>query len=110
MASIMDGILNAEFSRRDFLKGTVAATAAVAGIGLLPRESALAESTAPVEHAPIVDPEEGGKWVAAACWQADFFQCCRTGNSVRCKTIASLECLYSVGSFLTIYAARSAIP
>ena len=68
MANIMSSILDAKFSRRDFLKGTMAATAAVAGLGLLPKENALAESTAPVEHPSIVDQEEGGKWVSAACW------------------------------------------
>ena len=69
MAHILDGILTAEFSRRDFLKGTVAATAAVAGLGLLPRENAMAEGTmAAAEHPAIVDMEEGGKWIGAACW------------------------------------------
>ena len=68
MANIMSSILDAKFSRRDFLKGTMAATAAIAGLGLLPKENALAESTAPVEHPPIADQEEGGKWVSAACW------------------------------------------
>ena len=91
MANIMDGILHAEFSRRDFLKGTVAATAAVAGLGLLPKENALAESAAPVEHAPIVDPEEGGKWVAAACWHNCGGRCMnkvmvKDGMVVRQKT------------------------
>lgn len=68
MANTMRGILDARISQRDFLKSTLAATAAVAGLGVLPKENALAESTAPVEHAPITDLEEGGKWIPAACW------------------------------------------
>ena len=70
MATMMEEVLNKKFSRRDFLKGTVAATAAVAGLGLAGKENNLAsaENVAPVEHAEIVNPEEGGKWVTAACW------------------------------------------
>ena len=53
MANIMSSILDAKFSRRDFLKGTVAATAAVAGLGMLGKENAFAENTtAVVGHAP----------------------------------------------------------
>ena len=72
MAGKMEELLNSRFSRRDFLKGTVAATAAVAGLKLAEgdRSSALAEAetVAPKEHAPIADHDEGGKWIAAACW------------------------------------------
>ena len=68
MANIMDGILHAEFSRRDFLKGTVAATAALAGLGLLPKENALAESVAPADHPEITDIQSEGKWVTSSCW------------------------------------------
>ncbi len=67
---MIDEVLNAKISRRDFLKGTAAATAAVAGLGMVSRENAMAsaESVASSEHAEIVNPEEGGKWVTAACW------------------------------------------
>ena len=93
MANIMSSILDAKFSRRDFLKGTVAATAAVAGLGMLGKENALAEDKAAVavEHSPIVDPEEGGKWVAAACWHNCGGRCMnkvmvKDGMVVRQKT------------------------
>ena len=88
---MIDEILNAKFSRRDFLKGTVAATAAVAGLGAVYRENALAEETvAPKEHAPIVDGDEGGKWIAAACWHNCGGRCMnkvliRDGEIVRSK-------------------------
>ena len=69
MASIMNGILNAEFSRRAFLKGTVAATAAVAGLGVLSRENAMAEATmAMSEHPEVMDVQSQGKWVTSSCW------------------------------------------
>ncbi len=66
----LEEILDHKFSRRDFLKGSMAATAAVAGLGAVSRESRLAaaETVASKEHAPIVDHDEGGKWIAAACW------------------------------------------
>ena len=66
----LEEILDRKFSRRDFLKGSMAATAAVAGLGAVSRESRLAtaETVASKEHAPIVDHDEGGKWIAAACW------------------------------------------
>ena len=54
MATMMEEVLNKKFSRRDFLKGTVAATAAVAGLGLAGKENNLAsaENVAPVEKTP----------------------------------------------------------
>ena len=70
MASILEKIENATFSRRQFLKGTVAATAAVAGLSMsaYADENNVEETVAPMEHSAIMDPEEGGKWVSAACW------------------------------------------
>ena len=70
MAKVLEEVLNKEFSRRDFLKGSVAATAAVAGLGFVGKESTLAsaESVAPSEGAAVADAAEGGKWVAAPCW------------------------------------------
>ena len=97
--AIFDNLLNREFSRRDFLKGTVAATAAVAGLGLgaYSSEVAMAEATtAPAEHAAIVNPEEGGTWVAAACWHNCAGRCCnkvmvKDGVVIRQKTDDSHE-------------------
>jgi anaerobic dimethyl sulfoxide reductase subunit A len=94
MSHLIDKLLDARFSRRQFLKGSAVATAAVAGLSLTAcsKESSLSdtsqaagttagttaapttagesvpETTAPVEHSPIVNPEEGGTWVSAACW------------------------------------------
>ena len=100
--SIFDKVLNREFSRRDFLKGTVAATAAVAaaGLGAYSSEVAMADnmeaSTAPAEHAPIVNPEEGGTWISAACWHNCAGRCCnkvmvKDGVVIRQKTDDSHE-------------------
>ena len=84
MTKWFEKLANSQVSRRDFLKGSAAATATVAGLSLAgcgnnvvdttteaPKETTKApvETTAPgVEYSPIVDPEEGGKWVSAACW------------------------------------------
>ena len=69
MASMMEEVLNAKISRRDFLKGT-AATAAVVDLGMVGHENSLAsaEGVAPAEHPVIADQEQGGTWVPAACW------------------------------------------
>ena len=63
MAKVLEEVLNKTFSRRDFLKGSVAATAAVAGLGFAGKESTLAsaESVAPSEGAAVADAAEGGK-------------------------------------------------
>ena len=70
MASMMEEVLNAKISRRDFLKGTAAATAAVVDLGMVGHENSLAsaEGVAPAEHPVIADQEQGGTWVPAACW------------------------------------------
>ena len=70
MAKVLEEVLDKKFSRRDFLKGSVAATAAVAGLGFVGKESTLAsaENVAPAESAAVADAAEGGKWVAAPCW------------------------------------------
>ncbi|MBO5543221.1 MAG: molybdopterin-dependent oxidoreductase [Oscillospiraceae bacterium] len=90
----LEDILDRRFSRRDFLKGSMAATAAVAGLGAVSREGRLAaaeETVAPKEHAPIVDQDEGGKWIAAACWHNCGGRCMnrvliKDGTVVRQKT------------------------
>ena len=81
MSKLFDRVLDAKVSRRDFLKGSAAATAAVVGLSLAgcnnntikesENETTKApETTAPivVEHDEIVDLEAKGKWVPAACW------------------------------------------
>ncbi|MER2150758.1 MAG: molybdopterin-dependent oxidoreductase [Candidatus Limivicinus sp.] len=67
---MIDEVLNAQISRRDFLKGTAAATAALAGLGMVSRENAMAagESVAPAGEPAVADATEGAKWVAAPCW------------------------------------------
>ena len=69
---MIEDVLNAKFSRRDFLKGTVAATAAAAGLGIVGgsenRLKAAAESIAPAAAPTVSDAAEGGKWMAAPCW------------------------------------------
>ena len=90
----LEEILDRKFSRRDFLKGSMAATAALAGLGAVSRESRLAAAeanVAPKEHAPIVDGDEGGKWIAAACWHNCGGRCMnkvliKDGTVVRQKT------------------------
>ena len=76
MEKILENLLNASFSRRDFIKGTAAATAAVTGLslGAGAKESAMAyanapaaETVAPAEHLAIVDCENEGKWITASC-------------------------------------------
>jgi anaerobic dimethyl sulfoxide reductase subunit A len=69
-------------SRRDFLKGSMAATAAIAGLSLAGCDSASVQESdpsgetsmpessmeTPAEHPEITDACEGGEWVPAACW------------------------------------------
>ncbi|MBQ1930888.1 MAG: molybdopterin-dependent oxidoreductase [Lachnospiraceae bacterium] len=108
MAQFMEKMLNAQFSRRQFLKGSAAATAAVAGLSLAgcgdstlnestaestkaPESTKTPETTAPVEHSPIINPEEGGTWVSAACWHNCAGRCVnkvmvKDGMVVRQKT------------------------
>lgn len=75
-------IADKKLSRRDFLKGSAAATGAVAGwalVGCQP-ESTLMTTEEPaakgeepttevnLEHSEVEGLPEGGKWVSAACW------------------------------------------
>ncbi len=83
MTKWFNKLAHSQVSRRDFLKGSAAATAAIAGLSLAgcqqvdettanqttqAPDTTSAETPAPMEYSPIVDPEEGGKWVSAACW------------------------------------------
>jgi len=109
--SILDRIQNSEISRRAFLKGTVAATTAVAGLGMVgfSKDNVLTETdaaaaagkitpetVASADHAAIVNPEEGGEWVAASCWHNCAGRCCnkvmvKDGVVIRQKTDDSHE-------------------
>ncbi len=82
MSKLFERVLGAKISRRDFLKGSAAATAAVAGLSLIgcgnsnldtttqaPDESKADPTTEmAITHDPIVDIEANGEWVPAACW------------------------------------------
>lgn len=66
----MDASTNG-LSRRQFLKtsATVAASAAaLSAIGCIPQSAGASEQGDVVKHEAPVNPEEGGTWVAAACW------------------------------------------
>ena len=69
---MIEDVLNAKFSRRDFLKGAAAATAAAAGLAIVGgsenRLKASAEGVAPAGAPEVNDAAEGGKWLAAPCW------------------------------------------
>lgn len=84
MYKFIDKLAAGQISRRDFLKGSAVATAAVAGLSLAgctqnnvastteaPTETgttAAPSSEAPVEHFIPEDPEPKGEWITAACW------------------------------------------
>ncbi len=71
MARILEKIVNNKFSRRDFLKGSVVATASISALSLAGCSSNKVEEQetgADVEHTPIIDIEKDGKWVSAPCW------------------------------------------
>ena len=112
MSRWIEKMADGRISRRDFLKGSAVATAAVAALSLTGCQGNNVSSTtegsadvassdaatteAPVEHSPIVDPEEGGTWVAAACWHNCAGRCVnkvmvKDGAVVRQKTDDSHE-------------------
>ncbi|MCI8514299.1 MAG: molybdopterin-dependent oxidoreductase [Lachnospiraceae bacterium] len=96
MSRLIHRITDRKMSRRDFLKGSLVATATVTGLSLAGcsstdlKESSTASTTAAAttegaastaaattaeatteaaaEHAPVVDLEQGGEWKNAACW------------------------------------------
>ena len=114
MSYLTDKLLDAKFSRRQFLKGSAAATAAVVSLGMAgcSQESSLSETTADLQettppettsaqaasedHSPIENPEAGGTWVAAACWHNCAGRCVnkvmvKDGMVIRQKTDDSHE-------------------
>ncbi len=82
MSKLIERLANGKISRRDFLKGSAAATASVAALSLVGCTDNSVDETkgttaapdvdttteAPIEHEKPVDNEEGGKWITAACW------------------------------------------
>ncbi|MBR4209821.1 MAG: twin-arginine translocation signal domain-containing protein, partial [Lachnospiraceae bacterium] len=71
MSKYLEKVVNSQFSRRDFLKGSAVATAAVAGLSLMGSRSssiAKAEEEVSTAHDPVVDLEAQGEWKTAACW------------------------------------------
>ena len=111
MAKITNRLAAHPISRRDFLKGSAAATAAIAGLSLTgcsqntvsktteaPDGSGSADTTseAPVSHPEPVNPEEGGTWISAACWHNCGGRCVnrvlmKDGIVIRQKTDDSIE-------------------
>ena len=103
MSKLMDKLLNSEFSRRQFLKGSAATVAAAAGMSLtgyaeeaeMKTEGDMSEEMS-MEHPVPENPEEGGTWVAAACWHNCAGRCVnkvmvKDGMVVRQKTDDSHE-------------------
>ena len=82
MSRFINKIKDMKLNRRDFLKGSAATTGAIAAMALVGRSSSVLAETAPAEtavaeeaasemsaeHSPIIDPEQGGEWITAACW------------------------------------------
>ncbi|MEG0086144.1 MAG: molybdopterin-dependent oxidoreductase [Niameybacter sp.] len=72
MSKILDKLMNRAVTRRDFLKGSVVATAAVSALSLAGcSANKVTESDDKfddLEHSPIENKEEGGTWVTAPCW------------------------------------------
>lgn len=78
----MKKLAESQISRRTFLKGSMAATAAVAGLSMAgctssnigttadttAEETTPVETAAPIEHETPVNPEVGGTWISAGCW------------------------------------------
>ncbi|MBR5474302.1 MAG: molybdopterin-dependent oxidoreductase, partial [Lachnospiraceae bacterium] len=83
MSKLIERLTNGKISRRDFLKGSAVATAAVAGLSLVGcgetkvttteattegKTEADPTTEAPITHPEIVDVEAQGKWITASCW------------------------------------------
>lgn len=100
MSDLLNKFCSTTLNRRQFLKDSAVATAALAGAAALTgcnKDNDLAASapsedaSGTVEHTPITNPEEGGKWVSAACWHNCGGRCMnkvmvKDGTVVRQKT------------------------
>ncbi len=106
MSKLIEKLANGQISRRSFLKGSAVATAAIAGLSLVgcgdttvketeadKTTEGVKDTTAEVsvDHSPIVDIEEGGQWISAACWHNCGGRCMnkvmiKDGMVVRQKT------------------------
>ena len=121
MANLLHRLTSAGISRRDFLKGSAAATAAVAGLSLAGCQNANVKNTteentaaagtetaassgaaepasteAAVVHPEPVNPETGGTWISAACWHNCGGRCVnrvlmKDGIVIRQKTDDAIE-------------------
>ncbi len=84
MSKLLERLARSQISRRDFLKGSAAATVAVAGLSLAGCDNNTITTTeapttetptteaptveVPVDHVIPADVEANGKWITAACW------------------------------------------
>lgn len=98
MSNFVKQLISEKVSRRDFLKGSMAATAAVSALSLSGCASNKIDedNNANIEHAQITNPEEGGNWVTAACWHNCGGRCInkvmvKDGAVIRQKTDDSHE-------------------
>ena len=107
MSKFIERLKTGQISRRDFLKSSAVATAAIAGLSLVgcndnkvnetegdttavaTTEGTTAEVTP--DHTPIVDEEADGIWIPAACWHNCGGRCLnkimvKDGTVIRQKT------------------------
>ena len=73
MSKLLEKLTKGTVSRRDFLKGSAAATMAAAGLSLMgsgtsSMREVRAEEEMGMEHPEIVDVASQGKWITASCW------------------------------------------
>lgn len=99
MSKLLNNLMHKAISRRDFIKGSVVATAAVSALTLTGCSDNKVEETEEKDHTPIENPEEGGNWVTAACWHNCGGRCInkvmvKEGAVVRQKTDDSHEDSY----------------
>lgn len=72
MTQMLHKLAEKNISRRDFLKGSATAAAAVAGLSLAGSSvnsiQVKAAEEAAMDHEMPMDPENEGEWITAACW------------------------------------------
>ena len=66
MSELITAPVDRALTRRQFIKGSVVVAASAAALASFGCSSGT--SVVEVDHAPVVNPEEGGTWVSAACW------------------------------------------